>query len=170
MALNTLADYERDYPYPRKVTLCYLINEEKGMVLLAMKKRGFGTGKWNGVGGKLDKGESVEQALVRETKEEIGVDLISFKKIGVIKFYFSEAQDRSFDQEVNVYTADSWKGSPSESDEMSPRWFGINEIPFDQMWSDDRFWLSDALNGKYVEASFMFDGSGNVKQSSIRLR
>ena len=53
-------------------TLCFLTNNDK--ILLAMKKRGFGVGKWNGVGGKIKKEESIEQAVQRETKEEIMVD------------------------------------------------------------------------------------------------
>ena len=57
-----------DHPDSRR-TVVFLIRENQ--VLLAMKKRGFGEGKWNGVGGKLDPGETVEQALVRECQEEI---------------------------------------------------------------------------------------------------
>ena len=64
----------------RKATLCFLIRENQDNVelLLAMKKRGFGMGKWNGVGGKLDleKGDKdVVAAAVRETEEEIGVKI-----------------------------------------------------------------------------------------------
>ena len=50
-----------------RTTLCFLINNSQ--VLLAMKKRGFGVGKWNGTGGKVIGDESVEQAAKRETKE-----------------------------------------------------------------------------------------------------
>lgn len=58
-------------------TLLFLIKDDH--VLLAMKKRGFGAGNWNGVGGKIEAGESIEQALVRECQEEIGVTPISWK-------------------------------------------------------------------------------------------
>lgn len=54
--------------------LCFLIKDEK--VLLAMKKRGFGVGKWNGVGGKVKPGESVKMAVVREVFEEIRVSIL----------------------------------------------------------------------------------------------
>ena len=52
-------------------TLCFLLRD--GQILLAMKKRGFGEGKWNGAGGKVNAGETVEHAAVRELREEVGV-------------------------------------------------------------------------------------------------
>lgn len=169
MELNKLSDYERAYPHPRKVTLCYLVDKD-GMVLIAMKKRGFGVGKWNGVGGKLAEGESVEDALLRETREEIAVDLKSFRKTGIIRFYFGGKDNDKFNQEVHVFIADSWEGEPKESEEMKPKWFRIGDIPLDSMWSDDKYWLPDALRGNYITASFLFDEDGNVKESDINAR
>ena len=70
------------------VTLCLLVKDDK--VLLAMKKRGFGMGKWNGVGGKVEDGETIEMAAARETGEEIGVavETAGMKNIGNITFFF----------------------------------------------------------------------------------
>ena len=56
-----------------KTTLLFLIKPKEGRILLGMKRRKFGMGKWNGVGGKLLEGESVRTAAMRETREEIGV-------------------------------------------------------------------------------------------------
>ncbi len=165
---ETLSDYEGLYPKLRKVTLCYLIDREKDKVLIAMKKRGFGAGKWNGVGGKLQDGESVEEALIRETKEEIGVNLKSFRKAGIIRFYFYGEGKQELNQEVNVFIADSWSGEPQESEEMQPKWTKISAIPFEEMWSDDRYWLKEALQGRYIDASFLFDEQSNVKEKKIR--
>ena len=58
-----------------RTTLCLLIKDNK--ILLPIKKRGFGKGKNNGVGGKLEDGETELEAMIRETKEEIGVDVMS---------------------------------------------------------------------------------------------
>jgi len=76
----------------RQATLCLLIkeNQNKKELLLAMKKRGFGKYKWNGVGGKLDleKGDgNIADAAVRETKEEIGVKIKDLEKVAVLSFY-----------------------------------------------------------------------------------
>ena len=72
-----------------------------------------------------------------------------------------------FGQEVNVYLADSWRGSPKESEEMRPQWFNMDKLPFDMMWPDDRYWLGDALKGNYISASFLFDSNGNIKENNI---
>ncbi len=165
---ETLSDYENEYPKLAKVTLCYLLDKENGRVLIAMKKRGFGAGKWNGVGGKLQEGESVEEALVRETNEEIGVNLKSFRKAGIIKFYFSGEDKKGFNQEVHVFIADSWEGEPRETEEMRPKWIEIGAIPFKEMWADDEYWLNEVLQGRYIEASFLFDGESNIKEKKIR--
>ena len=64
----------------RKTTLSFFI--KKNQILLAMKKRGFGKGKWNGVGGKVQRGETTKEAAIRETKEEIGVVPRSLERKG----------------------------------------------------------------------------------------
>ena len=166
---KSISDYEKEYPKLRKVTLCYLLNKENGEVLIAMKKRGFCAGRWNGIGGKLNEGESIEEALIREAKEEIGVTLTSFRKAGAISFYFSGPGSQDFNQEVHVFTADSWEGTPKESEEMAPKWVKITNLPFNEMWPDDRLWLKDVLLGAYVKAKFLFDESGEVKASSVKI-
>lgn len=76
----------------QQVTLCFLMRTMAGEneILLAMKKRGFGVGKWNGVGGKPQDGESIEKAAIREMQEEISVkaDIGQLEKKGSLKFYF----------------------------------------------------------------------------------
>ena len=64
----------------KQTTLCFLLND-RGEVLLAMKKRGFGTGKWNGVGGKVQEGEDIAAAALREIKEEIGVTVSQAERL-----------------------------------------------------------------------------------------
>ena len=67
-----------------ETTLCLLRRNEE--ILLAMKKRGFGEGKYNGVGGKIEGTETPEAAMLRETKEEIGVTPIQYDNVGVVSF------------------------------------------------------------------------------------
>jgi 8-oxo-dGTP pyrophosphatase MutT (NUDIX family) len=142
----------------RQTTLCFL--RDKDRLLLAMKKRGFGEGKWNGVGGKVEPGESLEAAAVREAAEEIAVEIQEGKlqKAGKIRFYFDEKPD--WDQECSIFFADEWVGEPQESDEMRPVWYALEDIPFDTMWIDDPIWLPRVLAGQTIEADFYFTNGG----------
>ncbi len=147
----------------RKVTLCLLVKDNK--ILLAMKKRGFGVNKWNGVGGKLNKGESVEDAMIRETEEEIYCTPKEYYKTGVIRFFFDEKPE--FNQEMHIFICRKWEGEPQESEEMLPRWFNIKDIPFNEMWEDDKMWLPSVLINKKVNATFFFNVSQNIRDYSF---
>lgn len=133
-------------------SLCFLIKE--GQILLAMKKRGFGKGWWNGVGGKLNTGETILQAAIRETKEEISVSVLQLDKVAELDFYFPS--NLEWNQKVTVFLVTKWESEPIESEEMAPKWFNINSIPFESMWPDDIYWLPQVLGGKKVRAEFLF--------------
>ncbi|MFH1749909.1 MAG: 8-oxo-dGTP diphosphatase [bacterium] len=142
----------------RKCSLVFLRDGEK--ILLAMKKKGFGEGKYNGVGGKQEEGESIEQTAIRETQEELSVTPKDLKHMGILNFYFPHKSE--WDQQVWVYFVDIWDGEPIESEEMAPKWFHVDEIPFDCMWSDDIHWLPRALKDQRIESEFMFDKDNNI--------
>lgn len=126
-------------------------------LLLAMKKRGFGAGKWNGVGGKIEAGESLEEALVRECVEEIGVTPTKWHAVGELDFVQDAETDSPWHMFVYAYIADAWEGEPSESGEMRPQWFHVEDIPYSDMWDDDEFWLPYVLDDKKVVGTFTFD-------------
>lgn len=148
----------------KELTLLFLRRE--GEVLLAMKKRGFGEGNWNGVGGKLDPGETVEQALVRETQEEIDVTPTDYEKVAEITFNEFHA-GQPVVHFAHVFVATAWQGDPAESEEMAPRWFGLDEIPYDDMWADDPFWLPQVLAGAKLKASFHLDQNDAITSYKI---
>ncbi|CAN5671805.1 hypothetical protein BH23PAT1_BH23PAT1_5160 [soil metagenome] len=143
----------------------FLIKEDR--VLLAMKKRGFGAGRWNGVGGKPEPGESISQAAIRECQEEIAVTPVIIDKVAEIDFFYtkSEAQD----QRVIVYLCKKWLGTPVETEEMAPEWFRFTEIPYSDMWPDDIYWLSEVLCGKKIKASFYLGEHDKVITHNISL-
>ena len=149
----------------KELTLLFL--QKEGEVLLAMKKRGFGAGRWNGVGGKLDSGETVEQALIRETQEEILVTPRDFKKAAEITFH-EQHEGTLNDLQVHVFICSGWEGEPTETEEMAPRWFKLEAIPYDEMWDDDPHWLPQVLNGKKVKAEFHLDKNDKVSEYSVR--
>lgn len=148
-----ITEYKKTIRKPlRQSTLCFLIRDNK--VLLALKKRGFGKGRWNGVGGKPGQDEKIEETAVRETQEEIGVIPLNIEKRAVLDFYFPHNPE--WNQQVIIYLAKNWTGKPMESEEMKPRWFNKNDLPFELMWPDDKHWLPKVLEGSNINAEFLF--------------
>ena len=134
------------------LTLCIIHQHPK--ILLGMKKRGHGEGKWNGFGGKVEKGETIEQGAIREMKEESGIKIRKMNKLGILEFAY---QDGSGNMEVHIFYVKEFRGSPAESEEMRPKWFHIDEIPYNQMWSDDKYWLPMFLDEKSFKGKFIFN-------------
>lgn len=143
-----------------KATTCLL--RKNNQILLAMKKRGFGVDKWNGVGGKQQENESIDKTAVREVEEEIKVkiDPQNLEKIAVFKFYFPFKPE--WHMEVHFYFCNQWQGDPKETEEMRPKWFNLDQIPYDQMWSDDIHWLPRALKGEKLKGEFYFNKDNNT--------
>ena len=144
--------------FPKKVlTLCVIYDDSR--ILLGMKKRGFGAGRWNGFGGKIKDDETIEAAALRELEEEVGLIPRDMEKRGVVTFVYNDDQTA---MEVHIFSVTLFDGESAESDEMLPKWFAHNEIPFDQMWPDDKYWMPLFLAGKNFEGKFVFSDKNTI--------
>ena len=137
-----------------KQTMSLVMICQDDKILLGMKKRGFGAGRWNGFGGKVNDSETIEESAKRETKEEIGVELLDLEKIAILEFSWQSKVDIC---EVHLFKSTKFSGEPVESEEMRPEWFDQNKIPFSKMWSDDIYWFTTFLKGQKFTAKFLFD-------------
>lgn len=140
------------------LTLGFLL--KKNAICLAMKKRGFGEGNWNGFGGKVEDGESIELGTVREIQEESGVVVseTDLEKVVVNEFFFVDGKHL----EVHTFFIRTWKGEPMETEEMRPQWFPYTEIPYDAMWADDAYWLPRVLRGEKLSGKVWFKEDGKT--------
>ena len=149
----------------KKHVVLFIIDSDK--ILLAMKKRGFGKDKWNGVGGKVEKGESFTEAAIRECQEEVGITPI--RPVPMADIIFEEFHDgKKHELDVRAFVAKKWQGKPVETEEMAPRWFSINNIPFKQMWADDPLWLPNILRGEKMKGKFVLDQNGQIIFHNIK--
>lgn len=144
------------------LTLCIIHDNEK--VLLGMKKRGFGQGRWNGFGGKVEAGESIEEAAIRECQEEAGITPEKMHPAGTLFFVFPTPQPA---HEVHIFSVSLFTGAPRETAEMQPRWFSVDDIPYNRMWPDDNHWLPLLLAGKSFTGSFTFDAQDVITEYTI---
>jgi len=143
----------------RKTTLVFLLADNGKRICLALKKRGFGAGKWNGSGGKVEPNETIEAAARRECQEETGV-LPSLDFRGTLEFYFVGKPE--WNQRCFVFSATEWTGELVETEEMLPKWWDVSDIPYDSMWSDDPIWLPGLLSGGKVNHKFQFNSCGEL--------
>ncbi|XP_057369343.1 oxidized purine nucleoside triphosphate hydrolase-like [Daphnia carinata] len=145
-------------------TLVFVMS--KSQILLGLKKRGLGEGKWNGFGGKVELNEIVIQGAVRELREESGVvaDECNLLRRGVITMYFENGDGPFL---IHVFQCNEWKGEITETEEMKPQWFDIDRIPYDLMWSEARLWYPVFLSGCSFEASFSYDTKGDIIEHVI---
>ncbi|HIH11777.1 TPA: 8-oxo-dGTP diphosphatase [Candidatus Woesearchaeota archaeon] len=145
----------------RDATLCYVVQDSR--ILLGMKKRGFGVGKWNGYGGKVNAQETIIQAALRELTEEttITTEQDHCEKVAEIDFHFADIPaEKNWDQRVHVFIVRKWNGEPAETEKMKPQWFHQQDLPLNQMWKDDPYWLPLIFEGKKIKATFTFKKEG----------
>lgn len=135
-------------------------------VLLGLKKRGFGEGRWNGFGGKVNPQETIEQAARRELQEEAGIVAGDLKLLGQLDFEF-QAQAEIL--AVNIFKVREYQGEPQESEEMTPQWFHIDEIPFRQMWPDDVYWMPLFLKNRQFRGRFVFGQGDKILEQEIEM-
>ena len=131
-------------------TLLFVVKNTE--ILLIHKKRGLGAGKINGPGGRLELGETPKQCAIRETTEELCITPIHVRAAGQL-FFHSEDMPRL---QGYVFVASGYIGTPQETAEAKPMWFNKEDIPYDRMWEDDRYWLPEVLSGNGVEGKFIF--------------
>lgn len=134
-----------------RATLLFVVRD--GHILLIEKKRGFGKGKINGPGGRIEPGETPLQGAIREVQEEICVTPTGITSHGELQFQFQNG----FSIHGFVFRADDMDGAMAETDEARPFWQPVDRIPYDRMWEDDRHWLPFLLDRKRFTGRFLFD-------------
>jgi 8-oxo-dGTP pyrophosphatase MutT (NUDIX family) len=147
----------------KRTALCFVFDRAQNALLMIHKKRGQGTGKVNVPGGKLQDGESAEQAAIRETFEETGILPEGLQEAGRLEFYFPE--NENWDNTCNVFTAEKFSGNlTADNEECSAYWVSLDKIPVDQMWDADRLWLPLLLAEKWFHRAYVFDANDHVRE------
>ena len=142
-----------------KTVLCYLERNNQYLMLFRNKKKNDLNGsKWIGVGGHLEKGETKEQALIREIKEETGLDIISFTYRGELLFINDD-----FEEIMYLYTSSDFKGELKECNEGELHWVDKDKIMDLNLWEGDRAFLPLLINSdKFIKMKLIYKQSNLV--------
>ncbi len=116
---------------------------------------------WTFAKGRPDPGETPEEAAIRETEEETGLLVKNLRFGGDLYFEFTNGHSiRGY-----VFETDSWEGTPEETIEALPFWCQENEIPYEQMWTDDSWWYPHFLEGRQFRGRFIFNDEKMLSMS-----
>ena len=125
-------------------TLCYLEKDGCYLMLHRVKKReDANAGKWIGVGGKLEEGESPDDCLLREVWEETGLRLTRYRARGIVSFL----SDQWETEYMFLYTADGFEGDLRACDEGDLAWILREQVPSLPLWEGDRVFLKLLADG-----------------------
>lgn len=173
-------------------TLAIPIHVATSEILLGMKKTGFGAGNWNGFGGKVEEQDQFEpgraplgttlpllnatdkQTILNATKRELREECLlvcdddQYTHTGTLKFIFEPKPDQSLFVHIYlVHLREEQMANIGASDEMEPMWYPMSQIPYDNMWPDDKFWLPLALHGAFVSGVFIFDANNAITNYTL---
>lgn len=142
-------------------TLCYIEKDGKYLMLHRTKKKNdINKDKWLGVGGKLEEGESPEECLIREVKEETGLTLKSYQLRSIIT-YISTTWETEY---IYLFTAEQFAGDLIECDEGDLQWIDKKEITKLAMWEGDKIFVEKIQKSKnFFTIKFEYDGEKLIK-------
>ena len=146
-------------PKSEHTTLCYIIKDEKVLMMLRNKKKqDINQNKWIGVGGHFEHGESPEECLLREVKEETGLTLTRYKARGIVTFCYKDVVEY-----MHLYTADKYEGKLSACDEGELSWVDKDKVMDLNVWEGDRIFLKLLLeDAGYFSLKLIYDDEGNL--------
>ena len=143
-----------------QTVMSYLEKENQYLMLYRNKKeKDINKNKYIGVGGHVEKGETPDQALIREVKEETGLDLLSFNKRGLVYLVLN-----GYDEEIYIYTSLDFKGELIECNEGDLLWVDKDKVMSLPIWEGDKYFLKYLLEeDKYFVMRLIYEDDKLIK-------
>lgn len=148
----------------KMTTLCYIEKEGKYLMLHRVKKHhDINAGKWIGVGGHVENGETPEECLLREVKEETGLRLTAYRLRGLVTFLSDVCEPEL----MCVFTADAFDGEMIECDEGELAWVEKSDVLALPTWEGDRVFLERLLSGdeRFFSIKLRYEGDKLVEKN-----
>ena len=136
-------------------TLCYVKQNGKTLMIYRSKREGdIHEGKWNGLGGKIHMGETPEECVIREVKEESGLTIQSPSLRGILTFPAFKDEE---DWYVYVFVANEFSGNLIESQEGKLEWVDDEKLPSLPLWEGDPIFLKWLEEGRFFSGKFVYE-------------
>ena len=148
-------------------TLCYVIDKRNNATLMIYrnkKQNDYHKGKWNGLGGKFNLGESPEECAIREIEEESGLKVKSVNMRGFITFPLFDGKD---DWYVFLFTADEFEGELIDSTEGRLEWISNEKLTKINLWDGDKIFIPWLFREKFFSAKFNYMDGNFVDYSVV---
>ena len=127
-----------------ETVLCYIEKDDSYLMLYKNKRKNdYNLGKWVGIGGHVEKNETIEECLLREVYEETGLKLLNYKNRGIVYFYNDDYKEKMY-----LFTSNSFSGNLIDCDEGELKYVlkkNIYDLP---MWEGDKCFLNKILNNE----------------------
>ena len=143
-------------------TLCYVMDKNTNSTLMihrVKKENDYHKGKWNGLGGKFEPGESPEECAIREIEEESGLIIKNIKMKGFITFPLFDGKE---DWYVFLFTADDFDGKLIDSNEGKLDWIPNNKLTDINLWEGDKYFIPWLFKEKFFSAKFIYENGDYI--------
>lgn len=146
-------------------TLCYIMRDDRYLMLhRTVKKNDVNKDKWIGVGGHFEDGESPEECLLREVREETGYTLTSYRYRGIVTFISGDG----ITEYMSLFTADGFEGEPIPCDEGELVWVPIKEVYDLNIWEGDKiFFRLLKEREEFFSLKLIYDGHDRLISASL---
>ena len=144
----------------KQTVLVYIEENNKYLMLYRNKKeKDINKNKYIGIGGHVEEGETPDVTLIREVKEETGLNLLSFIKRGIVYFVLN-----GYAEEMHVYTSNNFEGEMIECNEGELIWVNKNEVLDLPIWAGDKYFLKHLLeDDKYFTMKLVYEDDNLVE-------
>jgi 8-oxo-dGTP diphosphatase len=136
-------------------TLCYVMKDNHTLMLFRNKKENdYHEGKWNGLGGKFEAGETPQECAIREVLEETGLTVKNPVLKGLITFPMFDTKD---DWYVFLFTMKEFEGDLIDSPEGHLEWIRDADLTKLNLWEGDKIFLPWIFQDKFFSAKFTYE-------------
>lgn len=137
----------------KEIALCHVI--KNGTLLLIKTEEGLNKGKWNAPSAEILQGERPDKSAIKNVYQQTGLYVSKITDNGLIRLFLNGKT--TYDYRIHVFSTKIFSGDLKPNIQGEAKWFSTTDLPYYEMWADDKYWINLVLQGKKFDADFFFD-------------